>query len=227
MITFKKYLVYVLVLLCAPAASFGQAIADIFDCRSVRAQITDVSDFVSGDQQHLFSIKLERELIEGVWTTIRTEKSQKTRIIFEDLVDGLYRVTFIVKYEKSLAKAVLHNQNLTEQIQAPTNLFLSNSVRISTSNEDCSAQQISGEKLESLEVYIFPNPSTGNLSIRKSSATVLTVEIYALTGRILQSFTMDSHQRSKTIELPKAGLYLVRWRNPHGLAQTRKVSILQ
>ncbi len=78
-----------------------------------------------------------------------------------------------------------------------------------------------GESKELSEVNIYPNPSSGNVTLEVSDAFIgKTVSVYTLDSREVQRFILDSNSSSISIE--KSGMYLIKI---DGNSQVHKVFI--
>jgi len=64
------------------------------------------------------------------------------------------------------------------------------------------------EPLASTENYFFPNPSQG--TIQWKNASLNKIEIYSVTGQMLQTILPVKGQQSAGLEVPKNGIYVIK-----------------
>ena len=218
--TIKSHLCYfVLYCLFFPSIHYGQASAQLIQCQNLRAELESLTHPGSA----ILSAKLERELAQGVWTTIQTKTSQQHTLIFLGLTDGKYRVSYLLDTQNENHKTILHHKKQNKALRE-ANVLISNPVTVKV--ERCRTARIKRKDIAPTTLTIFPNPSNGSINFKSNNTSNINGHIYDITGQLIQSFSIGTGQSFLSIELQVAGLYLVQWVDSNGTAQATKVTII-
>lgn len=83
-------------------------------------------------------------------------------------------------------------------------------VCVSSNSEFCNYLAASLNKIDDIEVEIFPNPSNGIINISKSTNNPELVELINLSGQVLEVFTLNAKQTTIDISNLSLGIYYIR-----------------
>jgi hypothetical protein len=76
---------------------------------------------------------------------------------------------------------------------------------------------------QTLNVHVFPNPSSGTFTVQLPANTIASIEILDLQGRIVKTFANQSGQISLQADDLADGVYLLQISAPEGKAQQKIV----
>lgn len=188
-----------LILSLKPENSAAQANLKIDNCKSVKANCSQVNE----DATYV----LQKEISANIWLEVAKKNSNSTSELFKDLPDGKYKVTIIPSFSaernvtlKGMSK-VHNNKTYKEGQNEMASVFVSNIVevkRCDANNErtisDDSIKKNKVEKFDKqIDFKLFPIPASDEIQILitnfdYSNDNSFKYAIYDLNGRLV----MDS-----------------------------------
>lgn len=115
----------------------------------------------------------------------------------------------------------LMNNNAPVVISSPTAAMTVNSGRFRVfGNQPATTLNNSGFDLNSSEISLYPNPAKSSFSLSKEARKI---EIYTITGQLIQSFENIQLEQQLNIENLQTGIYSVKIIDNNGQSQTKKL----
>lgn len=82
-----------------------------------------------------------------------------------------------------------------------------------------------GTMNKSMNVTLYPNPSSGDVMVEFEKASVCTGELLDATGRIVRSFEMDETQRTHGLSSLSQGVYVLVIHYLDGAIETKRILV--